>query len=171
MRKLSNKGQIEVITPAVIALAVGAILLVMGLIMLDELQNDTAGDRSRTASNEVVTQAELKASTNVATAEACEFGGLSVTACLNGSSGGGLINSGNYSVGTDHITNLTSEFVTASWYCNYTYTDGGVACESTNTTIAGIGKFADYYDLIVLAIVISVVISLVIVIFSMRKQQ
>ena len=48
---------------------------------------------------------------------------------------------------------------------------GTEAYSAANETIVGLGKFADYWDLIVLAIVISVVISLLLVVFSMRKAQ
>ena len=49
-------------------------------------------------------------------------------------------------------------------------TDAGTeAYESANKTIVGIGAFADYIDLMVLAIVITVVISLLLVVFSLRR--
>lgn len=49
-------------------------------------------------------------------------------------------------------------------------TDAGTeAYNAGNETIVGMGKFADYWDLIVLAIVITVVISLLLVVFSMRS--
>ena len=40
-----------------------------------------------------------------------------------------------------------------------------------NKTLAGLGKFGDYWDLIVLAIIITVIISLLLVVFSMRNVQ
>jgi len=43
------------------------------------------------------------------------------------------------------------------------------AHNATNDTIAGLGDFADYWDLIVLAIVISIIISLLLVVFSLRR--
>jgi len=49
-------------------------------------------------------------------------------------------------------------------------TDSGTeAYIAANETIAGMGTFADYWDLIVLAIVITVVISLLLVVFSLRR--
>jgi len=49
-------------------------------------------------------------------------------------------------------------------------TDSGTeAYDSANETIVGMGKFADYWDLMVLAIVITVIISLLLVVFSMRR--
>ena len=52
----------------------------------------------------------------------------------------------------------------------YLTTDAGTIANSTaNTTIDAMGKFGDYWDLIVLAIVISVIISLLLVVFSLRQ--
>ena len=48
-------------------------------------------------------------------------------------------------------------------------TAGTEAYDAANETIVGMGKFGDYWDLIVLAIVITVVISLLLVVFSLRK--
>ena len=85
----NKKGNLNMIVPAILTLALGAIILVFGLIMLDELWDQT--------------------------------------------------------------------------------TSGTEAYEAGNETIVGMGKFADYWDLIVLAIVISVVISLLLVVFSLRR--
>lgn len=48
---------------------------------------------------------------------------------------------------------------------------GTEAYSAANKTIYGLGKFADYWGLIVLAIVIAVIISLLLIVFSMRKTQ
>ena len=47
-------------------------------------------------------------------------------------------------------------------------TSGTEAYKAANETIVGMGKFGDYWDLIVLAIVITVIISLLLVVFSLR---
>lgn len=93
MRKIMNnkKGNLNLIVPAILTLALGAIILVFSLVMLDELWDNTSS-------------------------------------------------------GTE------------------AYTAG-------NLTIVGMGKFASYWDLIVLAIVITVIISLLLVVFSMRRTQ
>lgn len=49
-------------------------------------------------------------------------------------------------------------------------TDSGTeAYTAANETIVGIGDFADYVDLMVLAVVIAIVIGLLLVVFSLRK--
>ena len=47
--------------------------------------------------------------------------------------------------------------------------EGTEAYKAGNSTIVGMGQFAEYWDLIVLAIVIAVVISLLLVVFSLRR--
>lgn len=49
-------------------------------------------------------------------------------------------------------------------------TDSGTeAYTAANETIVGLGDFADYVDLIVLAVVIAVIISLLLVVFTLRR--
>jgi len=47
-----------------------------------------------------------------------------------------------------------------------TTTDGSQAFKAANKTIVGLGTFADFWEIIVLAIVITVVIGLLLVIFG-----
>jgi len=90
MRKITGKkGNLNIIVPAILTLTLAAIILVFGLVMLDELWDNTdAGTEAYSAANE---------------------------------------------------------------------------------TIVGMGTFGDYWDLIVLAIVITVIISLLLVVFSLRR--
>jgi len=89
MRKINKKGNLGIIVPSILTLTLAAVILVFGLIMLDELWDQT--------------------------------------------------------------------------------TAGTEAYSAANETIFGLGRFGDYWDLIVLAIVITVVISLLLVVFSLRK--
>lgn len=49
-----------------------------------------------------------------------------------------------------------------------TATSGSVAYLAANKTVAGLGTFADFWSIIVLAVVIAVVIGLLLVVFSAR---
>lgn len=51
-----------------------------------------------------------------------------------------------------------------------TQTAGTEAYESANTTLTGLGTFADFWEIIVLAIVITVVIGLLLVVFGGGKR-
>ena len=95
---MSKKGQIQSLAPAMIALVLAAVLLVFGLIMLQELRD---------------------------------------TAVVAGSAS--LLND--------------------------------TAFTAANATIIGMGTFADFWEIIVLAIVISIVIGLLLMVFGGSSQR
>ena len=51
-----------------------------------------------------------------------------------------------------------------------TQTVGTEAFDSANTTLVGLGTFADFWEIIVLAVVISVVIGLLLTVFARRSR-
>lgn len=48
---------------------------------------------------------------------------------------------------------------------------GSEARDAANDTIVGIGTFADYFDLIVLAVIVAIIIGLLLVVFTLRQRQ
>ena len=91
MRKLQNKGQVQTLAPAILALVFAAIVLVFGLVISENLRD--------------------------------------------------------------------------------TQTAGSDAFEAANDTIIGLATFADFWEIIVLAIVISIVIGLLLVVFGGSGRQ
>ena len=169
---MKKKGQVglNVIVPAVLTLVLGAFVLVFGLIMLDNLKDNTA-TYSRTVTNESIVL-NSSGCQLVSTTGDCGFSGFSVSQVINTS--GIILTSANYTVYSyGAVCNNTATTVATSlnWNVTYGYNYGLEACTASNETIAGLGAFADYFDLIVLAIVISVIISLLLVVFSLRKDQ
>lgn len=159
-----KKGNLNLLTPGVVTIVLGSIILVFGLIILDELMNDTVTEKG-IITQEAVTQTELALNTTLDRSVDCLFQGLSVSSCTNGTTSGIVIAPGNYTVGVNYIHNLTSTFSTASWYCNYTYKYGAAACTQGNLSIVGLAKFSDYIDLISLGVVITVILGVVILVF------
>lgn len=175
MRKLSSKkGQIDLIMVGVTTLIMAGILLVLGLIILDELLLQNAATVS-TVTNETVTS--FSASGNqLAEAGACGFNGFSISAVTNATNASQTLTvNGNYTVGGSRNGRIFAvagdPSIGRSVNVSYSYQSAGdnEACLATNQTIVAQGAFADYFDLIVLAIVITVVISLLLVVFSMRR--
>lgn len=166
-----KKGNLQLLTTGVTVLVMGAFVFIMGLIILDNLyisNTVTAG----TITNEHLTSVD-DAGEYTTSRTACGFHGLAITTATNKSEGDAIA-SGNYSVNsrTGLITFVGGDgnYNGTDWTINATYTYGGdEVCEATNETITGMGKLADYYDLIVLAIVIALIISLLLVVFSMRR--
>jgi len=178
----SKKGNVELIGMGVMALMIAGFLLVMGLIMMDEMLINTATDNSGTVHNETLTTVDETGEV-VSNAGKCGFNSFTVL-YMHNETGTGLdrmeIGSGNYTI-TDREGGVY--FVNASaggggddslngtnWNITYSYKYGASeSCAATNETIFGQGRFADYFDLIVLAIVIAVVISLITIGFAMRR--
>jgi len=169
----NKKGNTQLVLTGVLTITLAAILFIMGLIMLDELFIDTATTVS-TIVNETINS--VKTNVSLANAGACGFHNFAITSIYN-KTGDIRLSTGNYSIVNDRIGKIlytgVGTLYDASWNVSYTYISGeGIeACEAGNETIAGMGKFGDYFDLIILAIVIAVVISLLLVVFSLRRVQ
>jgi len=168
MEKLSKKGDVNLVLTAVTVLFIGAVLLILGLVMLDDLYITTSDDTGSTTNETLTTVTE--AGETVDNASLCGFHDFAVTQVNNHTL---IITSGNYTInprlGIIYSTG-DSQMNNTNWNVTYTYLWGNSeACLATNETIFGQGKFGDYIDLIVLAIVIVVITSMILVGFNMRK--
>ncbi len=177
MNKISSnkKGQINLLAPAILALVFGAIVLVFGLVITQSLQ-ETIPKRSRGVFNETFSDVNNLTGTPSARANTCNFANFAVSSAKN-ASGGSLIAVGNYTT----VAATGEIFVTAAgascagslgcyngtdWEVNYTYIDSGEACIASNKTVVGLGSFADFWEIIVLAVVIAIVIGLLLIVFG-----
>jgi len=166
---LSKKGQVNTLVPAIIAIIIAATFLVLGLVMLQSIRDIDIVTQANTASvaNESVTPTDagtaLAANTNYACA-------ATISQVLNDSGGIIEIAPGNYSVSGCILTNLTSEYPSA-WNVTYSYTYGDEAYRAGNETVVGLGTVADFWEIIILAVVVSIVIGLLLTVFGGRKQR
>ncbi len=171
---LNKKGQVQSIAPAILALLFAAIVLVFVLIMTQSMR-DTPIVQVGTAAATIVNESvAFNVTPNVATidlAKATEPGALCSVSQVRNGTVGGLINSGNYTISACSITNLTSTYSAVDWKVDYSWTRGGEAYISANKTITGLATFADFWEIIVLAIVITVVIGLLLVVFGGRSRR
>ena len=171
---LDRRAQLQNLAPVMIALVLAAVLLVFGLIMTQGVRDTDVVTKvlTVTVTNETVTQAELIAGTALEGAASAGANSFVVTAVFNDSLSPALT-TGNYSVNaaTGVLSNLTSEYSTVSWNVSYTYWHGDEAYIAGNETIVGLGTFADFWEIIVLAIVITIVIGLLLIVFGGRQQR
>lgn len=176
MRKLSysKKGQLGAMAPAILALTFAAIVLVFGVIMLGELGDTTdGGDVTGRFTNQTITMTNTTGITSEITqSNDCGYSSWNATQVMNASVQLSvftyLVDYGVHANGS--IYNLT--FPTdPSILVSGTYVWGGEACEATNLTEFGLAKFADFWEIIVLAIVISIVIGLLLVVFGGRRSR
>ena len=152
-------------------LLIAGFLFVVGLIMLDDIFVNM-GDESVTVVNETLTTVDENGE-QVVNAGACAFNSF-VPLIVTDSSDGNTIGSTNYTYdarqGIIYSIATNTTINNSDWNVTYTYEFGNSsACLGTNKTIAGQGKFGDYVDLIVLAIIITVVTSLILIGFTMRR--
>jgi len=181
MRTISlyqKKGQtVNSMGPIMLTLVFAAIVLVFGIIISQSLRDiDTIkSSESASVSNETLTTVSNVTAENVATYATPGFGGLTVSLMYN-STDAILIDSGNYTVYSNGSIVATalgaqSSFNNTNWLVTYSYTYGGGAYLAANETIVGLGTFANFWEIIVLAIVITIVLGLLIVVFGRQGRR
>ena len=169
---LNKKGQVQTLAPAILALVFAAIVLVFGLVMTQALTDTRDGTVSVDVANESLIAFAGTATQTLDGAGTCGFGTVSSAIVYNATLDL-LIASGNYTVDASAgtIVNATATHAIYPWIISYTYTWGDEACVAGNATTDGLGTFADFWELIVLAIVITVVIGLLLVVFGGRRNR
>jgi len=178
MERLSlsqKKGQVSGLAPAIIALLIAGVFLVMGVIILQELRDlDTLISSSETVTNE--TGAWINATAYPLDDEdGDKTGGFSVTAAANatnnGTGGYWVIGSGNYTVDAT-LGTVTGTAGRTDNYSDvnitYTYSSGEEAWDATNSSLFGISTFADFWEIIVIAIITTLVMGLLLFAFGRR---
>ena len=179
MAEMEKKGQtgINMIIPGVLTLALAAIILIFALMMTQGLFDSSTVKHaytSRVKNETIVTVTEV--AHNIAHRGDCGFIMVSGAVVINATTNK-LIPSTNYTLdltqGTIYYNGPVNEqgFNNSNWNISYSYKYGTTSCTATNKTMIGLGKFGDYWDLMVLAIIITVIISLLLIVFAGRKVQ
>jgi hypothetical protein len=154
---------------------IGLIVMIFAIMSGQIANTDTLyTSLSKSATAEAVTQTLITSATgDPLTAKPLRNAVCTITAVTNGSAGGIIIGAGNYSeVSECAIKNLTSDFVTANWYVNYTYTydaDTSGAVAVVNDSASAISSVTDWYDIFIVIGAMVVLILLVVVIISAIK--
>lgn len=164
MNRKTKKGQLIGLSLAVLTLVIAAFVLVLGMQLLDGFQNVT-DDYVGSVTSE--TGAINSTGYTLTKSLSKGYNSQVIVSVKNGTSGA-TIGAGNYTLTGSRFVNKTA----ALWPVvnfSYTYRYGQESYSVSNDTIFGIGTFADYWSLIVLAIVIGVVIVLIMMVMSSRK--
>jgi len=168
-----KKGQVNTLAPAILSLVFAAIVLVMGLVVTQSAVDTRDGTQTGTvAANETLTISGAGVTDAITHATDCGYASWTPTAVYNDTDSGNqtLVITTDYTVNTDGtLTNVT--YWENPIFVTYTYTWGGEACIAGNKTVYGLGSFADFWEIIVLAIVITVVIGLLLVIFGGSRRR
>ena len=164
MRSISKKGQLDTLGPTVLALIFAAIILVFGLIISQELRDvEVVSVVDGVEANETggsITSSGYTLESSTAPA----FASPSISAIVNATDGT-TVSTGNYTLTGNVVYNAT----VWNWgdvNIAYTYTRGGEAYDAANQTIVGLGTFADFWEIIILAVIITIVIGLLLMTFG-----
>jgi len=171
---MSKRGQVQTIAPAILALVFAAILLVFGLVITQALRDTQDASVTSSVANETTLQwtSGVNQTMDKATGE-CGFGAIGTSPVVYNATGEVIIVAANYTMFADgNMINLTNgPYSNFTWQVSYDYTWGDQACVAGNKTVIGLGTFADFWEIIVLAIVITVVIGLLLVVFGGSRRR
>jgi len=170
-----KKGQVGGLAPAILALVFAGVVLVFGIVMTQGITDSQDGTQTGTvAVNETFTLVPSSIATPAHSHQGeCGYTSWTPTAVYNAT------NSSNETLvlTTDYTVNAAAGTISNVTYwltplkITYTYTWGGEACTAGNATVYGLGTFADFWEIIILAIVITVVIGLLLVIFGGKTRR
>ena len=155
---------------SIIAIVVAIIILVLGIVIIQEIRDVDMVANSESASydNETLT-------TVTSAGETLTCGTYPNPTCtlvlVSNNSGGETIIAANYTQSNCIIYNTTSAYGGEDWNVTYSCTYGGVSYTSANASMVGVGTFSDFIPIIIIALAASIVIGLILLGFLRRGQQ
>lgn len=186
--KLNKKGQISQLPGGIISLAVAAIVLVLMLIILTEIR-DTPIVTNVFSNSSVINESSTVRSGQNLTYNLIPIRLQGTPSCVatvslvtNGSVATPLGQTGNIlqgAAGSENwtVSGCTFKFLPGTgetalnnsfWNITYSYTYGDIAFSSGNKTLFGLASFADFWVIIVLALVAAIVITIIFTVFGRR---
>jgi len=173
LKGIGNRGQVSALSPQIIGLVVAIIILVLGLVIIQELRDTDVvkvGLTTSVVDEDLITVTELGEELAGGSAPA---GACSISTIVNATDNV-LITSPNYTISNCRVSynaaTGTVKFNNTNWEVNYSYTQGDESYVAANTSLVGLGNFSDFVPLIVLAVASSVVIGLIIGGFAFRRR-
>lgn len=172
---MNRKGQLGGLTTSIMALVVGIIVLVVGLVIIQEIRDTKVVTESvsATASQEVLTTV-TEVSERFAQAENCGVTCGTVSGVINSSSNTDIPTTNYTQTGCTIVWSGAGTddplFNNTNWNITYSYTYGDEACLAGNESLAGLGDFADFVPIIVIAVAASVIIGLILSGFAFSRR-
>ena len=178
MRSISSKkGQLNSLAPAVIALIVAAFFLIMGVIILQSLRDTSTVTQSQTqtVSNETVNLNSSATQNYADFLTVPSFNSPVIVLVTNHSGVYTVVSAANYTA-VDNATftgiggslGIKADVNNTIVNVTYTYRHGDEAYGATNQTLVSLGNFSDFWEIIVLTIILTIVIGMLLVLFGGR---
>lgn len=160
---------------SIIAIVVAIIILVVGLVIIQEIRDVDVLTRSETLTfaNDALTTVTY--SGEMLTCGKYPAGQCGPVNSVRNTTGTGtpIIAAGNYTQSNCRLSysSTSAEFNNTDWSVNYSCTAGGEAYKSANSSLIAIGDFADFVPLIIIALAAAIVIGLILASFVMRRRE
>lgn len=175
IKPIGKKAQLNNLSMGILTLVIATFIIVLGYIMVQELRDTAIVNQAHTTTTnlENVTGLNITVAQNLAGVVVPGANSFTVTAVHNGSNFADVLTVENYTATSDGTIILT-EGSTAGYNqttlaVNYSFSHGGTVWEQTNVSLTGIGTFSDFWQIIVLAIVIGVILTILISTFLGRR--
>ena len=139
----SKKAQVQTLAPAMLALVFAAVILVFGIVMMQELRDVDTLLYATSVGNETLTTVSNLSVETVTKSTASGFSSFAVTTMTNATDGV-VIEAGNYTVDASAgtviatVAGTLSSFNNTNWNVTYTYNSGTDAYISANSTVVGL---------------------------------
>jgi hypothetical protein len=172
--QLSGKrGNVQMLAPAIITLVMAAAMLVLGMIILESVNDITYKTYTPAAIVNESSIIAVKESGFNTTVYLYKDAVCKLNKCVNATDGI-LIPAANLTATNCHIRYsgaLASGPNNSIWKCsyNYSYSAKTDISDASNKSLVGLGTFADFWEIIVLAIVITIVVGMLLVVFAGRR--
>jgi hypothetical protein len=169
MKEYKTKSSAVDLTDLAIGIVVLGVIVSIGATVLINMRNSQITNAATYSVNgESVTPTDAGVNLAVTWGKTLDY-------CQN-STTGPVIASGNYSysvnsnTGVMTVTNLTSDYVTAAWKCNYTvYNTSDPRYAIPNNASTGLAEYGNWFKIIVIVGVAAVILSLIFLAFGNRN--
>ncbi len=162
--RTKKKGQLGTMWIAIFSLIIASFALVLGLQLLGGFTDTTDNYLGTVTEGAFINKTGY---TLLQASSALGYNTPAITGVINGTDGAAIA-SDKYTLTGNVVKNATAlAYDPANITYNYYY--GQVAYSSTNKSIVGNATFADYWQLIVLALVIGIIVTLIIAAIAQRR--
>ncbi len=170
----SKRGQLNTLAPAIIALVLAGLLLIFGLIIMQELRDTDVITKANAVTVNNETLAAMVPGTGVLVARSGDvsFGGFGVITVYN-NSGAVQLDTGNFTIAANGLVNGSTSAIynDTVWNVTYSFTHGDEAFSAANLTVVGLGTFANFWEIIVITVILMIVIGLLLVTFGGSRRR